>query len=84
MQVDDLNKAQLLALADFIIGLERQVRLDPDEQQAQLLGTMVTETLLLDSEKRFELLEEVVGEMRTEIDLELAVKHYEEEMLEEE
>ncbi|TAF07760.1 MAG: hypothetical protein EAZ77_08605 [Nostocales cyanobacterium] len=67
--MDNFNKTQLLALADFIIGLERGIRLTPDEQQAELLGAYITDILLLSSLERITRLSFVIQEIKGEIEI---------------
>ncbi|WP_071191004.1 hypothetical protein [Trichormus sp. NMC-1] len=74
-----LTKAQLLALADYIIGLERGVRLEPDAEQALILESIIPKVSRMNSLTRFQALSYAAFGLRENSRIEQAVNNYVEE-----
>ncbi|MBD2628832.1 hypothetical protein [Trichormus variabilis] len=74
-----LTKTQLLALADYIIGLERGVRLEPDAEQTLVLESMIPQVNQMDSLTRFQTLGYAAFNLKGNLEIEQAVNNYVEE-----
>lgn len=53
---------EILAIADFILGLERHTRLAPDTQAANLMGINLHNKILsMNHAQRIEMLKDLIG-----------------------
>ncbi|MBD2569706.1 hypothetical protein [Anabaena lutea] len=68
-----LTKTQLLALADYIIGLERGVRFEPDAEQALILESIIPKVNRMNSLTRFQALKYAAIGLKRDLEIEQAV-----------